>query len=87
MFGLLGKVVKLGKKIFGNATPVVSRVGGAGVAALAGLLVLKFGITEDMAAESASAVLTLVTLLVYALTHKAGSSVTNPSDDATSGTN
>ena len=82
MFGLLGKIVG---KLIGHATPMASRVGGAGVAALAGLLVIKLGITEDMAAESASAVLTLVTLLVYALTHKVGSKVTNPSDDATPG--
>ena len=82
MFGLLRKIVGT---LVGQAAPVASRVGGAGVAALAGLLVVKLGVTEDMAAESAAAVLTLVTLLVYALTHKAGSKVTNPSDDATPG--
>ena len=79
MFGLLEKVVK---KAIGHAKPSASRIGGAGVAALAGLLVVKLGITEDMAAESASAVLTLVTLIVYALTHKTGSKVTNPDDSA-----
>ena len=82
MFGLLRKIVGT---LIGQAAPVASRVGGAGVAALAGLLVVKLGVTEDMAAESAAAVLTLVTLLVYALTHKVGSKVTNPSDDATPG--
>ena len=82
MFGLIGKNVSTPN---GQAAPVASRGGGAGVAALAGLLVIKLGVTEDMAAESASAVLTLVTLLVYALTHKVGSKVTNPSDDATPG--
>ena len=79
MFGFLGKVAS---KLIGHAKPVASRVGGAGVAALAGLLVVKLGITEDMAAEAASAVLTLVTLVVYALTHKTGSKVTNPADSA-----
>ena len=79
MFGLLGK---LAKTLLGQAQPVVSRVGGAGAAALAGLLVVRLGITEGMAAEAASAVLTLVTLLVYALTHKVGSKVTNPTDSA-----
>ena len=82
MFGLFGRIVGT---LIGQAAPVASRVGGAGVAALAGLLVVKLGVTEDMAAESAAAVLTLVTLLVYALTHKVGSKVTNPSDDATPG--
>lgn len=79
MFGLLGKVAG---KLFGQAKPYAARVGGAGVAALAGLFVVKLGITEDMAAESASAVLTLVTLLVYALSHKTVSKVTNPDDTA-----
>ena len=82
MFGFLGKVVKVVGSVLGSSKPAVSRIGGAGVAALAGLLVLKLGITEDMAAESASAVLTLITLVVYALTHKAGSKVTNPDDSA-----
>ena len=82
MFGLLAKIAG---KLIGQAAPVASRVGGAGVAALAGLLVVKLGVTEDMAAESAAAVLTLVTLLVYALSHKVGSKITNPSDDATPG--
>ena len=79
MFGLLGK---LASKVVGRGKPVASRVGGAGVAAVAGLLVVKLGITEDMAAETASAVLTLVTLLVYALSHKTASKVTNPDDTA-----
>ena len=79
MFGLLGKIVS---KVIGGGMPVASRVGGAGAAALAGLLVSRLGITADMAAESAAAVLTLVTLVVYALTHKTGSKVTNPDDIA-----
>ena len=79
MFGPLGKILKT---IVGIASPVASRVGGAGVAALAGLLVVRLGITEDMAADAAAAVLTLVTLLVYALTHKTTSKVTNPDDSA-----
>ena len=82
MFGLFGRIVGT---LIGQAAPVASRVGGAGVAALAGLLVIRLGVTEDMAAESASAVLTLVTLLVYALSHKTVSKVTNPADTATSG--
>ncbi len=82
MFGPLGKILKT---VIGYATPVAGRVGGAGVAALAGLLVVKLGITEDMAADAAAAVLTLVTLVIYALTHKVTNSVINPSDDATSG--
>ena len=82
MFGFLGKIVGV---LVGRAAPVVSRVGGAGAAALAGLLVVRLGITEDMAAESAAAVLTLITLLVYAISHKSASRITNPSDDATSG--
>ena len=79
MFGFLGKVAGV---LFGQAKPYAARVGGAGVAAFAGLLVVKFGITEEMAADSAAAVLTLVTLLVYALSHKTVSKVTNPDDTA-----
>ena len=82
MFGFLKKVAGV---LVGRAAPVVSRVGGAGVAALAGLLVTRYGIPEDMAAESAAAVFTFVTLIVYALTHKTGSKITNPSANATSG--
>ena len=79
MFGFLGKVAGV---LFGQAKPYAARVGGAGVAALAGLLVVRLGITEEMAADSAAAVLTLVTLIVYALAHKTGSKITNPDDTA-----
>ena len=79
MFGLLGKIAS---KVIGGGKPIVSRVGGAAAAALAGLLVSRLGITADMAAEGAAAVVTLVTLVVYALTHKVGSKVTNPDDVA-----
>ena len=79
MFGLIGKVVGV---LVGQARPYAARVGGAGVATLAGLLVVRLGITEDMAAESASAVLTLVTLVIYALTHKTTNKIVNPDDSA-----
>ena len=79
MFGILGKVAGV---LFRNAKPYASRVGGAGVAALAGLFVTQYGIPEEMAAEGASAVLIFVTLVIYALTHKTASKVTNPADDA-----
>ena len=79
MFGFLGKVAGV---IIGHAKPYASRVGGAPAAALAVLFVGRLGITEEMAADSAAAVFTLVMLLVYALSHKTVSKVTNPADDA-----
>ncbi len=78
-FGLIGKVVG---GLGGQARPYAARVGGAGVAALAGLLVTRYGIPEEMAAEGASAVLVFVTLVIYALTHKTTSKVINPDDTA-----